>query len=142
MAPPQRRERIVPCGKCREKHLKCDGETPCSGCKKSESHCVRVSNRFRFKRMVASEKKYSFDVNQPWLHASASGGKSHQRCVLLLISTGLDSDISIATWRYTKASRYCRRVQQRPQKQINTSSPESQPTDIRSLDHSGTAQGS
>ncbi|KAF3809464.1 Sugar transport protein MST2 [Colletotrichum gloeosporioides] len=50
-----------------------DGETPCSGCKKSESHCVRVSNRFRFKRMVASEKKYSFDVNQPWLHASASG---------------------------------------------------------------------
>ncbi|KAK2766629.1 MFS monosaccharide transporter [Colletotrichum kahawae] len=73
MAPPQRRERIVPCGKCREKHLKCDGETPCSGCKKSESHCVRVSNRFRFKRMVASEEKYSFDVDQPWLHASANG---------------------------------------------------------------------
>ncbi|KAF6802433.1 hypothetical protein CSOJ01_11614 [Colletotrichum sojae] len=72
MAPPQRRERIVPCVTCREKHLRCDGRTPCSGCEKSESDCVRVNNRFRFKRMVASQKKFSFDVNQPWLHTSSS----------------------------------------------------------------------
>ncbi|KAF6800112.1 MFS monosaccharide transporter [Colletotrichum musicola] len=49
-----------------------DGQTPCSGCEKSESDCVRVNNRFRFKRLVASQKKYSFDVDQPWLHTSSS----------------------------------------------------------------------
>ncbi|KAL0932700.1 MFS monosaccharide transporter [Colletotrichum truncatum] len=75
MAPPQRQERIVPCEKCREKHIKCDGETPCSSCKKAEDRCVRVDKRFRFKRMVASKKKYSFNADQPWLHTNTSTGK-------------------------------------------------------------------
>ncbi|KAK1621540.1 hypothetical protein BDP81DRAFT_174684 [Colletotrichum phormii] len=70
MAPPQRRERIVPCVKCREKHLKCDGEIPCSHCKKSESRCMRVNNKFRFKRVVMTEKRFSFDVDQPWLQTT------------------------------------------------------------------------
>ncbi|UQC84106.1 uncharacterized protein CLUP02_09602 [Colletotrichum lupini] len=70
MAPPQRRERIVPCVKCREKHLKCDGDIPCSHCKKSESRCTRVNNKFRFKRVVTTEKQFSFDVDQPWLQTT------------------------------------------------------------------------
>ncbi|KAF6826679.1 hypothetical protein CPLU01_09534 [Colletotrichum plurivorum] len=94
MAPPQRRERIVPCVTCREKHLRCDGRTPCSGCEKSGSDCVRVNNRFRFKRMVASQKKFSFDVNQPWLHTSISSQSQKPLAIVDLSKPNPDRTIA------------------------------------------------
>ncbi|KAI8675625.1 Zn(2)-C6 fungal-type domain-containing protein [Fusarium keratoplasticum] len=64
---PQPRTRTVPCDKCREKHLKCDGETPCGNCKKASANCVRANKKFRVKRLITTQNSFKFDPNQTWI---------------------------------------------------------------------------
>ncbi|KAI1288665.1 hypothetical protein F5Y03DRAFT_379522 [Xylaria venustula] len=51
MAP---KHRARPCVNCREKHVKCEGGTPCNNCQKTDSTClpVRKKRPFRFKSVV------------------------------------------------------------------------------------------
>ncbi|KAK7421598.1 hypothetical protein QQX98_002065 [Neonectria punicea] len=64
---PQPRASTVPCDKCRDKHLKCDGRTPCSNCDKASTSCVRVAKQFRVKRLISSQNSFKFDPNQTWI---------------------------------------------------------------------------
>ncbi|RBR16396.1 hypothetical protein FVER53590_27532 [Fusarium verticillioides] len=63
------RTRTKPCDQCREKHLKCDNETPCANCKKVSISCARAK-RFRIKKLITSENTFKFDPDQTWIETS------------------------------------------------------------------------
>ncbi|KAF5529234.1 major facilitator superfamily transporter [Fusarium phyllophilum] len=63
------RTRTKPCDQCREKHLKCDNETPCANCKKVSISCARAK-KFRIKKLITSENTFKFDPNQIWIETS------------------------------------------------------------------------
>ncbi|KAF5966535.1 ARCA-like protein [Fusarium bulbicola] len=63
------RTRTKPCDQCREKHLKCDNETPCANCKKTSISCARAK-KFRIKKLITSENTFKFDPNQTWIDTS------------------------------------------------------------------------
>ncbi|KAF5530987.1 major facilitator superfamily transporter [Fusarium mexicanum] len=63
------RTRTKPCDQCREKHLKCDNETPCANCKKISISCARAK-KFRIKKLITSENTFKFDPNQTWIETS------------------------------------------------------------------------
>ncbi|KAF4422043.1 MFS monosaccharide transporter [Fusarium acutatum] len=63
------RTRTKPCDQCREKHLKCDNETPCANCKKASISCARAK-KFRIKKLITTENTFKFDPNQTWIETS------------------------------------------------------------------------
>ncbi|KAI0539463.1 hypothetical protein GGR58DRAFT_524511 [Xylaria digitata] len=73
---PQRRKRIVPCGKCRERHVKCDGGIPCANCEKTHSSYSPAVKRksFRFKHVDRSPSLLNIGHNKPH-EPTKHGGK-------------------------------------------------------------------
>ncbi|KAL9568994.1 hypothetical protein ACKAV7_006861 [Fusarium commune] len=63
------RTRTKPCDQCRDKHLKCDKETPCANCKKASINCARAK-KFRIKKLITTENTFKFDPNQTWIDTS------------------------------------------------------------------------
>ncbi|KAI1128031.1 hypothetical protein F5Y10DRAFT_183793 [Nemania abortiva] len=72
---PRRRERLVPCINCREKHTRCDGATPCAYCQKTNSPCVpaRKQRPFRFKPVLPDAHASSSKARQAVLLSHPSG---------------------------------------------------------------------
>ncbi|KAI9930791.1 hypothetical protein MW887_011549 [Aspergillus wentii] len=55
------------CVRCREQHLKCNGEIPCDSCQKSKSQCD-PTNQVRFRTEPRAKRSFSFSPDQKWVN--------------------------------------------------------------------------
>ncbi|KAL8420052.1 hypothetical protein RB594_002996 [Gaeumannomyces avenae] len=86
------------CLACRGKHLKCDGTTPCSRCRSSNSECVYIASRRGYKgprrsTAVPHNPNKRFASSSPPASGSSAGTMPEESCPMLLGASPMPSSI-------------------------------------------------
>lgn len=72
------------CLGCREKHLKCDGQNPCSRCRQTNIKCVYIASRRGYKGPRRAAKRARADSDSPPPPSTNGGSVPPDSCPMML----------------------------------------------------------
>ncbi|KAK6823050.1 hypothetical protein RU639_005811 [Aspergillus parasiticus] len=67
------KHRPAACRRCKDRHLRCDGDSPCKSCRQASSKCDRSAKNFKFRHEPIPKRRFHFSSDQKWVGLPRKG---------------------------------------------------------------------